>query len=77
MTAKPLIRASFFTQKSIKQSIKVKNRLYKDIIKTTNIQLCQIKEKSFKKYHNKIVDLKKNKQKVALPEIFWRKQEQF
>ena len=46
------------------------NRLYKDIIKTTNIQLCQIKEKSFKKYHNKIVDLKKNKQKVALPEIF-------
>ena len=33
MTAKPLIRASFFPQKSIKQSIKVRNRLYKDIIK--------------------------------------------
>ena len=25
--------------------------------KTKNIQLCQIKEKSFKKYRNKIVDL--------------------
>ena len=62
MTAKPLIRASFFPQKSIKQTVKVRNRLYKkDIIKTTNIQLCQIKEKSFKKYHNKMVDFKKNK----------------
>ena len=43
--------------KGIKQSIKVRDRLYKDMTKTKNIQLCQIKEKSFKKYRNKIVDL--------------------
>ena len=43
--------------KGIKQSIKVRDRLYKDMTKTKNIQLCQIKEKSFKKYCNKIVDL--------------------
>ena len=43
--------------KGIKQSIKVRDRLYKDMTKTKNIQLRQIKEKSFKKYRNKIVDL--------------------
>ena len=45
--------------------------------KTKNIQLGQIKENSFKKYRNKIVDLIKKTQKVPLPEIFWRKQEKF
>ena len=43
--------------KGIKQSIKVRDRLYKDMIKTKNIQLCQIKENSFKKCCNKVVDL--------------------
>ena len=43
--------------KGVKQSIKVRDRLYKDVTKTKNIQLRQIKEKSFKKYRNKIVDL--------------------
>ena len=43
--------------KGIKQSIKVRDRLYKDMTKTKNIQLRQIKEKFFKKYRNKIVDL--------------------
>ena len=37
--------------------MKVRDRLYKDRIRTKNIQLRQIKEKSFKKYRNKIVDL--------------------
>ena len=43
--------------KGIKQSIKVRDILYKEMIKAKNIQLRQIKEKSFKKYLNKIVDL--------------------
>ena len=45
--------------KDIKQSIKVKDRLYRDMIRTKNIQLRQIKEKYFKKYRNKIVDYRK------------------
>ena len=43
--------------KGIKQSIKVRDRLYKDMIRTKNIQLHQIKEKHCKKYRNKTVDL--------------------
>ena len=45
-TLKPGIR------KSIKQSIKIKDRIYKDMIKNKNIQLHQMKEKYFKKYCN-------------------------
>ena len=45
--------------KDIKQSIKVKDRPYKDMIRTKNIQLCQSKEKSFRKYRKKIVDIMK------------------
>ena len=45
--------------KDIKKSIKVRDRLYKDMTITKNIQLRQIKEKSFKKYRNKIADLTK------------------
>ena len=52
--------------KKHKKSIKVRDRLYKDMIRTKNIQLRQIKERSFKKYRNRIVDL----QKMALPEAF-------
>ena len=45
--------------KKHKKSIKVRDRLYKDMIRTKNIQLRQIKEKSFKKYRNRIVKLMK------------------
>ena len=43
--------------KSIKQSIKVRDRPYKNIIKTKNIQLLRIKEISFNNYRNEIEDL--------------------
>ena len=56
--------------KGIKQSIKVRDRLYKDIIRTKNIQLCQIKEKSFNKYRNKIVDLVKINRKLHYQKFF-------
>ena len=54
---KEIITLKPWITKGIKQSIKVRDRLYKDMIRTKNIQLHQIKEKSFKKYRNKIVDL--------------------
>ena len=44
--------------KRIKKLIKVRDRLYKDMIRTKNIQLRQIKKKSFKKYHDRIVKTK-------------------
>ena len=56
--------------KGIKQSIKVRDRLYKDMIKTKNIQLCQIKKPSFKKYHNKIGDLIKINRKSHCQKFF-------
>ena len=37
--------------------MEVRDRLYKDMTRIKNIQLRQIKENSFKKYCNKIVDL--------------------
>ena len=42
--------------KKHKKSIRVRDRLYKDMIRTKNIQLRQIKERSFKKYCNRIVN---------------------
>ena len=56
--------------KGIKQSIKVRDRLHKDMIKTKNIPLHQIKEKSFKKYCNKIVDLIKINRKWHYQKFF-------
>ena len=56
--------------KGIKQSIKVRDRFYKDMIRTRNMQLRQIKEKSFKKYRNKIVDLIKINRKSQYHKFF-------
>ena len=56
--------------KDIKQSIKVKDRLYRDMIRTKNIQLRQIKEKYFKKYRNKIVDYIKISRKSHYEKFF-------
>ena len=47
-----------------KISITVRDKLYKDMIRAKNIQLRQIKEKSFKKYHNKTVDIIKRNRKL-------------
>ena len=44
--------------KGIKKLIKVRDRLHKDMIRTKNIQLHQIKKKSFKKYRDRIVKTK-------------------
>ena len=43
---------------------------YKDMIRTKNMQLRQIKEKSFKKYRNKIVDLIKINRKSQYQKFF-------
>ena len=56
--------------KGIKQSIKVRDRLYKDMIRIKNIQLHQIKEKSFKKYCNKKVDFIKINKKSHYQKFF-------
>ena len=56
--------------KGIKQWINVRERLYKDMTMTKNILLCQIKEKSFKKYCNKIVDLIKINRKSHYQKFF-------
>ena len=50
--------------------IKVRDRLYKDMIKTKNILLRQIKEKSFKKCRNKIVALIKINRKLHYQKFF-------
>ena len=49
------------------------DRLYKDMTKTKNIQSDQIKEKSFKKYRNKIVDLIKINRKLRTTRYFLKK----
>ena len=52
------------------KTIKVTDRLYEDMIKTKNIQLCQIKEKSFKKDRNEIVDFIKINRKSQYQKFF-------
>ena len=56
--------------KGLKQSIKVRDRLYKDMTKTKSIQLHQIKEQSFKMYPNKIVNLTKISRKSHYQKFF-------
>ena len=57
-------------QKGIKQLIKVRDRLYKDNIRTNIIQLRQFKGKSFKKYRNKMVGLMKINRKSHYQKFF-------
>ena len=45
-------------------------QIYKDMIRTTNLKLRQMKEKSIKKYGNKIVDLKKMSRKSHYQKFF-------
>ena len=56
--------------KKHKKSIKARDRLYKDMIRTKIIQLRQIKERSFKKYRNRIVYLMKINRKSHYQRFF-------